>query len=289
MACVLLAAGYFLHRAWPEVRQGLRDMAPALVVLSVALTVMAKLALGENARIAARRCGIGLGYGTALRLYNISQLGKYIPGSIWQFVGRAAAYRSRNAGYAAIRDSLLVESLWVVASAMIVGVALIGMQTADLLRESAPAAVLYWLGGLAGAGILLLAGAFVWKRTLLARYLRLAWPGPWLVAVQVVTWALLGSSFWMLARAAHVDIGAFYATGLFALAFAFGFMVPIAPAGLGIRDGILTLGLLPYTSLQTAVIITIVARLVYLVAELGLAGVQELAVAMIRRTHSSAA
>jgi len=255
-------------------------MPTGLVASSVLLVVMAKLVLAENARVAARQCGIAMGYGTALRLYNVSQLGKYIPGSIWQFVGRAAAYRERGAAFAAIRDSLLIESLWVVASALVIGATLVGIRALELLRAAASESIFLWLAALVVVGLLLTAMAFIWKRALLMRYLRLAWPGPWLLTVQLITWVLLGLSFWVLTEAAGMKVDVAYAIGIFALAFALGFMVPIAPAGLGIRDGILTLGLLAHGSLQIAVVITVVARLVYLVAELGLVGIQELMIVM---------
>lgn len=288
LACVAIAVVYFMHRSWPKLHDGLLQMRLSLVGASLALTVAAKFVLGENARIAARRSGIHLPYGTALRLYNLSQLGKYMPGSVWQFVGRAAAYRDRGASYGAIRDSLLIESLWVVLAALIIGASLVGTTAVSILRNSASPAIQAWLAALVAIALIAIVLAWIFKRDTLKHYMGLLIPSVPVVLVQLGAWLLLGLAFWVLIVAMHLDVGPVYATGLFALAFALGFMVPIAPAGLGIRDGILTFGLLPFGSLQSAVAVTVVARLVYLVAELGLVGVQELLLALLNPSSSSA-
>lgn len=281
LIAVLCAAAYFVQRSWEKLQAGLAAMRLSLVLLSLGLTVAAKFVLGENARVAAARCGIVLSYPSMLRIYNLSQLGKYVPGSVWQFVGRAAVYRERGAPLAAIRNSLLIESLWVVTGAMIIGVSLVGSMAVSLLRHSASPAVLYWLAVLLVLGTVGTLAAWFWRRQALGRFLRLARPDVRVAAIQLAAWGLLGAAFWLLTLSTRIEVGLLYATGLFALAFALGFLVPIAPAGLGIRDGILTLGLLAHGSLQDAVVVTVVARLVYLIAELGLVAVQESAAAVL--------
>ena len=93
MACVLVVAGFLIFRSRHDILEMLQRISPALLVASVVLTILAKGFLADNARIAALRNRIQMDFPTAARLYNLSQLGKYLPGSIWQFVGRAAAYR----------------------------------------------------------------------------------------------------------------------------------------------------------------------------------------------------
>lgn len=250
---------------------------------SVALTAAAKIFLGENARIAATRCGIGIGYLDAFRLYNLSQLGKYLPGSIWQFVGRAAAYRNLGAGYGPIRDALLCESLWIVAGAAAVGLLLTGPGIVSILTGSLSSFVGWWLlGGFATVSSAVVAAA-LWKRDVLGRYARLAMPSVRAVLVQAGIWSTLGLAFWVLTRACGLDVGVPFAIGLFAAGYAVGFMVPIAPAGLGIRDAVLTLGLMPYVPAGEALAVTVMARLVYLAVDLALALGQEPVIVLLRR------
>lgn len=260
----------------------LERIPPWLLASSFLLVILAKLFLGENARIAASRSGIELGFPVAARLYNLSQLGKYLPGSIWQYVGRAAAYRSRGATYPQIRDSLLTESLWVIVGAMATGFVLCGPAIVATIRRSLSPMLQTWL---AAATTVAVAGFFVlmlWKRDAFLRYLRSAIPTPRALLVQIFVWVLLGLSFWVLLRACGMTAGPFFSIGLFAAAYAVGFLVPFAPAGLGIRDGILALGLLPYAPPGQALAVTVVARLIYLLVELLLVAVQEAWVVMPR-------
>jgi uncharacterized membrane protein YbhN (UPF0104 family) len=108
------------------------------------------------------------------------------------------------------------------------------------------------------------------------------------VLIMMAVWLLLGVAFWSLTSAAHMEVGVLYSTGLFSLAFALGFLVPIAPAGLGIRDGILTLGLLPFGTMGQVLAVTVIARLVYLVVEIGIVVIQETAIALHMRLQTQA-
>lgn len=282
VGCVLVAAGVIVARSWDDITAMLRDLSWWWLGASVLLTAAAKLFLGENARIAAVRCGIGIGYVEAFRLYNLSQLGKYLPGSIWQFVGRAAAYRHLGAGFAPIRDALLCESLWIVVGSAAVGALLTGPAIVAILAGSVSTFVAWWLGaGFALAALAVLAAA-IWKRALLHRYALLALPPPRAVLVQACIWVLLGLAFWVLARACGLSVGPLFAIGLFAAGYAVGFLVPIAPAGLGIRDAVLTLGLMPYVPAGEALAVTVMARIVYLFVDLALALGQDLLLAPFR-------
>ena len=282
VACVLAAAGVLAYRSRSDILEMLQQISPGLLAASVFTTVLAKGLLAENARIAAARNGIPLDFVTAARLYNLSQLGKYLPGSIWQFVGRAAAYRGRGAAYGPIRDALLVESLWIVAGAAVVGVLLIGPGVVDIVVGSLTPALVWWLGGGVLVAMLGMATLLAWKRHVAAYYTRLALPSGRVILTQMGIWAMLGFAFWVLARACDLDISLLFATGLFATGYAVGFMVPFAPAGLGVRDGILTLGLLPYLPAGEALVVTILARVVYLLVDVGLVLLQEPVLAILQ-------
>jgi hypothetical protein len=275
LACVLVIAGWLLYRSREAIVAMLAQVSPGLLAASLLLTVLAKGFLAENARIAAELNGIALGFLTSARLYNLSQLGKYLPGSIWQFVGRAAANRARGAAYGPIRDALLVESLWVVAGSAVIGVLLLGPQVVGLVAQSLTPALAWWLGGGVLASVLSGAGVLLWKRRLALRYLHLALPSMRVVVVQACIWIVLGLAFWVLTRACQLEVSPVFAAGLFAVGYSLGFLVPFAPAGLGIRDAILTIGLVPYVPAGEALAVTILARAIYLLVDVGLAVVQE--------------
>ena len=285
LVCVVVAAAAVIVRSRDDIAVMLAGLSSWLLAASLLLTLLAKLFLAENARIAAVRCGIPLGYATAARLYNLSQLGKYLPGSIWQFVGRAAAYRHRGAEYAQIRDSLLAESLWIIAGAALTGVLLTGPELVEIIRGSLAPAIAWWLGGLAAGGGAIAVALAVYRRSTLIGYVRLAVP-PWrAVVAQAAIWILLGLAFWVLLAASGVQAGVWFSIGLFGAAYAVGFLVPFAPAGLGVRDGILALGLLPFAPMAEALAVTLLARVVYLVADLALALGPEAVLVLAGRRH----
>ena len=271
VVAVLVAAAVIIARSWDDIEAMLRTLGWGWIAAGLGLTAAAKLFLGVNAHVAARRCGIAIGFVDAFRLYNLSQLGKYLPGSIWQFIGRAAAYRHLGAQYGPIRDALVCESLWIVAGASIVGAALTGPALLGILTGSLSSFVAWWLGVGFGLALLAVVAAALWKRALLTRYARLAWPPARAVAAQAGIWLLLGLGFWVLARGCGLTVGPVFAIGLFAAGYAVGFLVPIAPAGLGVRDAVLTLGLMPYVPAGEALAVTVMARMVYLVVDLALA------------------
>jgi uncharacterized membrane protein YbhN (UPF0104 family) len=99
---------------------------------------------------------------------------------------------------------------------------------------------------------------------------------------------VLGLAFWVLTRACRLEVSPVFATGLFAVGYSLGFLVPFAPAGLGIRDAILTIGLVPYVPAGEALAVTILARVIYLLVDVGLAVVQEPLCALVahRRVRS---
>lgn len=266
---VVAAISFLLWRSRADILAMLRQIPAWMLAASLLSTITAKFLLGENARIAARRSGINVSYVDANRLYNLSQLGKYLPGSIWQFVGRAAAYRNQlGASYAQIRDSLLTESLWIVGAAFAIGMLLCGGSLWQFLSVKAPSTLLWWLGGLLALGALGTSVLLALRRQQMLRYLKSAVPTPRALLVQAGVWSLLGLSFWILARACGMSAGLGFSIGLFAGGFALGFLVPFAPAGLGIRDAVLTMGLLPFAPAGEALAVTVVARFVYLIAEL---------------------
>ena len=282
LACVLVAAALVIARSWDEIVEMLRGLSPLLLAGSLLLTAAAKFFLAENARIAAGRCGVPLRYLQGARLYNLSQLGKYLPGSIWQFVGRAAAYKNLGATFPQIRDSLLTESLWILCAAALVGALLTGPGIVEVVTQALSPALAWWLAGLLAVGLLVVAAVAVYRWSALLAYLELLVPPMRAVVVQAAIWVLLGAAFWCLLVASGIYAGIVFSIGLFAAAYAVGFMVPFAPAGLGIRDGILVLGLLPFTTTAEAVAIALLARVVYLVVDVVLALGPELVLLVAR-------
>jgi len=276
IAGVIVAACVLVGRAWPGISDMLASLDGRWLGLSIATTLVAKFLLGENARLAASRCGIELGYPDAFRLYNLSQLGKYLPGSIWQFVGRAAAYRHRGAAFERIRDALVAENVWTLAGAGFAALLFAAPASMKIITSGGIApATAWWIGGLAALSMLAAAIALMRAPGKLRGYIDVCMPTPRVILVQGLLWTMMGAAFWSLANACGIALPLGLSIGLFGLAYAVGFLVPLAPAGLGVREAILTVGLLPSLPAAQAITVTLLARVVYVLVELALVALQD--------------
>ena len=249
------------------------SMLPIEVLLGAAVLVLvAKLCLVTNMRSAASHFKIALGWRDCYCIYNLTQLAKYIPGSIWYFVGRVAVLRERGIATEAIRDSLLAEHLWVIASAVLLAGVLAFTGIRDFLEVGL---IDFNPGPLLLAAFVLVASAaalaLLVSRRLLRWVLRLLPPLSAIPAL-LLTWILLGASLW-------VTLGPFaasrpsipYIIGVYCFAYVLGFLVPFAPAGLGVREAILTFALTPFMAADVAILLAAVHRIIYFTVEIVLA------------------
>lgn len=245
------------------------------VLITAAFSILAaKLCLVVVMRQAASVSGIDLGWRDSFFVYNVTQLAKYVPGSVWHFVGRIALLRNRGASGAAIRDSLVAEQAWIVGSAALVAT------TAILISRPADLWLLIsdnvWISGtslLIGGGVLVSSFAvlaFKYGAELLAGFRRFL-PSKAISAVLLLTWLLLGIAFFITVTSFVETPPPFmFIIGVFCLAWVLGFLVPFAPAGLGIREAVLAAGLMPFLSIEIAVMLAAVNRIIYLSVEVAL-------------------
>ena len=90
------------------------------------------------------------------------------------------------------------------------------------------------------------------------------------VAWTALGWVLFGVHAWLLVRAAGGS-GFFLATGAYALAFTAGFLVIIAPGGVGVREAALTV-VGPVLASGAPLVVALASRVVMTVADLAWAG-----------------
>lgn len=246
----------------------------ALAVVSIGL---AKLCLTTTMRLAARRGGIGLTWWESFRLYNLSQLAKYVPGSVWQFVSRAAMLRERGAGPGEIRDSMIAEHLWVLGFAAVLG-SIVSLVTAPahtrsvLMGAVASDRLLIATVAVAALGVVAL---WLFRRSLqrLGSWARRLRPPLSAFVYVPLAWCLMGASLWLVMR--PFDGGGLfpYVIGLYAVAYVVGFVVPFAPAGIGVREAVLVGGIGPYVGNDVAIVLAATNRLMVLSVELVLGAI----------------
>ena len=285
---VLAVITFVIYYAWQK-REGLwqaietMDWVP--VCFAFLLIFAAKLGLVENMRLACARFGIHLDWWDCFRIYNHTQLAKYVPGSIWQFIGRIAIFKSRRFEGRTIRDALVAEHFWVILVAGTWGILPLLTGSAAYLPSIVSlgtfveqwhkvTALSAWF--LAVTSIVAVAAIWRWMdkvRSLVMWCIGLI-PSWHVVAILMVTWALFGASLWITILPFVEHLPPYAQTiGIYCLAYVIGFLVPFAPAGFGVREAVLVLGLSTWVSVDIALFLAGVNRLVYLFTEICLAAI----------------
>ncbi|WP_022949358.1 lysylphosphatidylglycerol synthase domain-containing protein [Methylohalobius crimeensis] len=182
------------------------------------------------------------------RIYARSQLGKYLPGNIFHLLGRQALGHRYGIGQKVLAASTFYELTGLGVAAATLALPTLSWVGLHLAAFHLPPA---WLGiGLTGLGLVMSAG--------LARRLRhTRWH--WILNRGVTVawlWAYLNYLIFFLLAGGLLVVVTLTLTprtpdslavgllpGLFAAGWLAGFVTPGAPSGIGIREGILILGL----------------------------------------------
>jgi uncharacterized membrane protein YbhN (UPF0104 family) len=199
----------------------------------------------------------------------LAQMAKYLPGGFWSLPGRAVLYHRQ--GLTAIESSALVllEVLGMLCGAGVVGLLSLPVflalvpDTGLIALFAAAAAVMsliglrYLLPRLRGFGVAL--------RRLSVRGFAA------LVLIYALNWLVLGAAFGLLALAVSADLRPSdfaQIIGLHAVAWAIGFVIIFAPSGIGVREAVLTFGLLAFMDAPLPLTASILGRIGWTLAEL---------------------
>ena len=276
-------AALALRSQWGDVRAKAHDLSLGHVS-AAALFAVASL---WTSFLAWRATLEGLGDVVSVRkgarVFFVSQLGKYVPGSVWAIVGQmeiGRAYGLRRNRLAAAGVLVLAISLTV---ALVLGVLAVpatvssgsGAYAALVLLAIPLAVVLHprVLAALLDRGMRLLRRPAL-EQPLTGRTIAKV------AALSVLSNGLLGLEVWQLSQdlGGHGASLVFLCIGAYALAAAAGVIAIPLPAGAGLREAILVLLLAPSIGTASATLVAIMARLVATTADLAVAGAVALAV-----------
>jgi hypothetical protein len=276
---------FFLHSNLHRVDSVIHRLPAGSIFFSILSLIAGKLLLTWIMHQTLQRHDVNLLPSHCFAVYHISQLGKYIPGSIWHYVGKIGMYKSAGLNNRTIRDTIILESFWIAFSALVIGIFLIAITQYQLLislYQKTPKSVPIILIT-AFCIFLLLPNLSVWRAKISRYWRRLLFTRKSFFTALLI-WLALGFAFWItLIPFSTSEIGFTYIVGLYALSYAIGFVVPFAPAGLGIRESVLVLGLMPFLDFNTSIILATLNRIFYIVVEITLAA---LAVPISRYSRS---
>jgi glycosyltransferase 2 family protein len=245
---VLTFGVWFIASRWSRVRAALDTARPGWLVLAAGFAVLGLLASMAGFRAVLTAVARRLPIPDVARVHFISQLGKYVPGSVWPIVALSELGRRYQISRRAAASAGVLTLVFSLVTGAVVGVTLV------VIAAARGSSGLWWL-------LLLIPVAFVLGHPrvvmwVVNRLLRLIHRQPLEVELQgralrevlawpLVAWLFLGLQCWALVVALGGSAAASVvpAIGGFALAYTAGTLFIPAPAGAGIRDAILAVAL----------------------------------------------
>lgn len=260
--------GGLLAYLWCEATAGelaVADVRRWPLIISAALLLAAYVAQAYAWHLLVRAVGGEIPASVNCGRWSVSLLGKYVPGKVFNAVGRLMLYRRTSPGLAALTAASVAETLLTVTAAATVA-----------------AIALLWASGVPGpvrlaAFACAVAGAVAGFSTMFDR--ALSWlalkvsPGARVVSIgrsrrivpfglQLGSYLLLGSGLYVLTLAWQPVATAPWAavTGALCLSGIAGILAFVVPAGIGVREGALVWLLAPFTGPAFAALIAVAAR-----------------------------
>lgn len=245
-------------------------------VLSLAMALVCYLLTyllsARGWQLVLRIVGVDLAYHRSLGIVATSQIGKYLPGNVGQHVGRMLLARRSGVDMGRAGASIALEPIFLLAAACACSFFALDVLSRALFiyAPTAKDNLLLLAGGmLLCILVVFLVPQFRTRAVPVAMKSRLLLSGRNLVlALHVLgingACLLLGSiALWLIVGAMSVPYQDFHPAllGVYAIAWLFGFVVPGAPAGLGVREALLILGLTPLYGSEVAVTSTAILRL----------------------------
>lgn len=246
---------------WHDVRR----MSAAVLVIALAGQVGALICVMMVWRELLAGMGSRLSLADTWRINFIGQLGKYVPGKVWQIVAQAEL--GKDAGVPRERSALsvLLGLLVVVVTGGIVAVVTLPFATGGNFSHY------FWVLFILPVGVLVLSPPIM--NRLLAFVLKILKRPPLDNGVSlagllrasawgVLSWACFGvMTFALLHQLGDHRSGAFLAAvGAYALSWVVGFVVLIAPAGIGAREAVMIALISSQTTAGTALALALLTR-----------------------------
>lgn len=260
---------------------GTVDWPTLLAASALVLGAFALMVLTWSASL--RWWNASLSFLSALRLWSLSNLARFIPGAVWQFAGLAALAADEGISPLAATGAVLLQQLMLLATGVVVAVMMAPGWVQPIAGAMSPVAAVII------AIVTLVVLAFVIPLTMpaigrgLARLVKrqFAWPRPssrafaGYTAALLIPWLMYATAFWLFARALLGESapGLAVAGGAFVASYVAGIVAVFAPAGLAVREAALVAMLGPVLEGRVALALALGSRLWMIALEILMAAV----------------
>ena len=278
IAVVMLAAVvYAIAKNWADVSAYLRQISLSTFLWSTLAAGIGTWLTMIGWKVILRDLGSDLHLAPASGVYFVGQLGKYLPGSLWSVLVQADIASHLKVP----RRRTAVTGLLALGFALLTGL-LVGLPAASfLLNRSASSEFDWWL--LLGIPILVVLCVPRVLNAVIARMLR-AMRRPALehelsagavlraVGIFIAVWLCFGVHTLLLAQAVandgapHPDLTTAAMTG-YALSVSLGMLTVVLPAGIGAREGLLTVILSTAMPTSAAAAVAIMSRFIVTIVD----------------------
>lgn len=276
LAVALLVVG--VVQQWDAIVRDVAALSVGTVATGLVATFVALVANMASWRAMTAATGTRLPVSAAASVFFVGQLGKYLPGGVWSIAAQAELGRAHGLPRATSAVAALASMLVSMVTAALVGIVGLLVGAPDGL------ATFWWLALVAAVGLVTVAPPVLARLIVLAmRLLRrppqvvaLTWSGTLAsVGWSAAMWLAYGVQATTVLRAfgAHGPSVPPLATGAYAVAWLVGFLVVVAPAGLGAREGVLVLLLGPVAGVPGALALAVVSRAMMTLGDVVLAAV----------------
>lgn len=281
LVLVLVAVVVVVSRNWQAFIDSIHKIGVGAVALSLAAALAGVFATCMQWRSVLIGLNVRFGFLQGARVFFVSQLGKYLPGSVWPVVMQMEAGRSRGAH----RKTMLAANLITVLLSVCVGVVFAGL----LLPFSSPAALHRFWWTIAALPLLLILAHPRSLPFLLDLVLKVLGREPLEVHMNgaatmtavgwsALTWVALGIHLAVLVAAvSKASLGLLaLCIGAMALAVSAGVLFLPAPAGAGLREIVIGYVLVGVLTSGQVIAVIIASRAIILFADLLMAGLVSL-------------
>lgn len=271
-----------LGKSWTEIQDYPWRVDALTVALSIVAHLLALLAFAAVWRRLISTFGFQLSLNHAFKINYVANLGRYIPGKIWQALGMLYYARRMNIREESALASWIIAQVFAIPAAFTAGAlaALIYPQLLEAIPGGFAERGLYALTALSllvSLGLVFLPNSAL---KIVNRLLHLLKRPPISFSMSigdslviylgyVACWALYGLAFWLFMRGItpELTVPPLAALGAFALAYQIGYLALFAPGGIGVRELALTAALQPFLG-PLAAVVAVAARLWNMIVEL---------------------
>ena len=268
-----------LEGGWERLREYEWQFEPWAVAVSFVVMSLASVWAGFAWWAVARAFGAPIAARPALRIYSTSNLGKYLPGKVWHAFARVYLAQQEGVPLALATTAVVTDIVLYIAAGLLVMVLALPLIASSFAVVDGRLVVGVALVGLV-VGLALLHPAILnWSFRLAARLMpRRSFPPIEasyatilkIFVLYVILWVLYTTALFVGIRAVYdgVSTAALPTLGaIYALSYLSGLIMPLAPAGLGVREGLMALLLSQLMPVPAAAAASVLVRVLQVAAE----------------------